>query len=106
MNNKEMIITAIIIMFATFLLRSLPFIIIGKSNSEKKYIKFLGDMLPYSMIALLIIYCIKDIKYPYAIAEIISIFVVIVLHILKRNALFSIGLSTLLYMFLVQVIFV
>lgn len=109
MNNKEIFITASMIMIGTAFLRFLPFIIINKSLSESKYIKFLGKMLPYSMISLLVIYCLKDInilKFPYAIPELISIAVIIILHILKRNVLLSIGAGTIIYMFLVQVIFV
>ena len=108
MNNKELFITALMIVFGTAFLRFLPFFIINKSLSDNKYVQFLGKVLPYSMIALLVIYCIKDIniiKFPYAIPELISIAVIIILHVLKRNVLISIGAGTVLYMFLVQVIF-
>ncbi len=109
MSDKELLITALIIAAATLIIRFLPFIIIRKSIAERRYIKFLGDMMPYSMIALLVIYCLKDInliKYPYGIPELISIAIIIVLHILKRNVLISIGAGTIIYMFLVQIIFV
>ncbi len=109
MNNTEILITALMIVIATAFLRFLPFIIINKSLSESKYIKFLGNMLPYSMIALLVIYCLKDIniiKFPHAIPELISIAVIVVLHIIKRNVLISIAAGTIIYMFLVQTIFV
>lgn len=109
MNNREILITALMIVIGTAFLRFLPFFIINKSLSENKYVQFLGKMLPYSMIALLVIYCIKDIniiKFPYGLPEIISIAVVIVFQIVKRNVLISIGLGTVIYMFLVQVIFV
>ena len=109
MNNKELLITVFIIVFATLIIRFLPFIIIRKSIAERKYIKFLGDMMPYSMIALLVIYCLKEvnlIKYPYGIPELISIAIIIILHIIKRNVLISIGVGTVIYMFLVQTIFI
>ena len=109
MNDTEILITALMIVIGTAFLRFLPFIIINKSLSENKYVKFLGNMLPYSMIALLVIYCIKDIniiKFPYGLPEIISIIAVAVFQIVKRNVLISIGLGTIIYMFLVQVIFV
>ena len=109
MNNTEILITALMIVIGTAFLRFLPFIIINKSLSESKYIKFLGNMLPYSMIALLVIYCLKDIniiKFPHAIPELISIAVIVVLHIIKRNVLISIAAGTIIYMFLVQTIFV
>ena len=102
MNNKELLITALIIVFATLIIRFLPFVIIRKSIAERKYIKFLGDMMPYSMIALLVIYCLKEvnlIKYPYGIPELISIAIIIILHIIKRNVLISIGVGTVIYIF-------
>lgn len=108
MTEKELLITALIIASATLIIRFLPFIIIRNSIAERRYIKFLGDMMPYSMIALLVIYCLKDvnlIKYPYGIPELISIAIIIVLHIFKRNVLISIGAGTIIYMFLVQAIF-
>ena len=109
MNDKELLITALIIAAATLIIRFLPFVIIRKSIAERKYIKFLGDMMPYSMIALLVIYCLKDvnlIKYPYGISELISIAIIIVFHIFKRNVLISIGAGTIIYMFLVQAVFI
>lgn len=109
MNNKELLITALIIVFATVIIRFLPFIIIRKSIAERKYIKFLGDMMSYSMIALLVVYCLKEvnlIKYPYGIPELISIAIIIILHIIKRNVLISIGVGTVIYMILVQTIFI
>lgn len=108
MTEKELLMTALIIAVATLIIRFLPFIIIRNSIAERRYIKFLGDMMPYSMIALLVIYCLKDvnlIKYPYGIPELISIAIIIVLHIFKRNVLISIGVGTVIYMFLVQAIF-
>ena len=109
MNNTEILITALMIVIGTAFLRFLPFLIINKSLSENRYVQFLGKILPYSMIALLVICCLKDIniiKFPYALPELISIAVIVVLHIIKRNVLISIGAGTILYMFLVQVIFV
>ena len=109
MNNTEILITALMIVIGTAFLRFLPFLIINKSLSENRYVQFLGKILPYSMIALLVVYCLKDIniiKFTYALPELISIAVIVVLHIIKRNVLISIGAGTILYMFLVQVIFV
>ena len=109
MNNTEILITALMIVIGTAFLRFLSFLIINKSLSENKYVQFLGKILPYSMIALLVVYCLKDIniiKFPYGIPELISIAVIVVLHIIKRNVLISIGTGTIIYMFLVQVIFV
>ena len=97
MTNKEILITALMIVIGTAFLRFLPFLIINKSLYKNKYVQFLGKILPYSMIALLVIYCLKDIdiiKFPYALPQLIYIAVIIVLHVLKRNVLISIGVGT------------
>ncbi|MBS4764270.1 MAG: AzlD domain-containing protein, partial [Brachyspira sp.] len=44
--------------------------------------------------------------YPYGIPELISIAIIIILHIIKRNVLISIGVGTVIYMILVQTIFI
>lgn len=97
MTNKEILITALMIVIGTAFLRFLPFLIINKSLYKNKYVQFLGKILPYSMIALLVIYYLKDIniiKFPYALPQLIYIAVIIVLHVLKRNVLISIGVGT------------
>ena len=56
----------------------------------------------------LVVYCLKNTKIlgaPYGIPELISVVTVAVLHIWKRNNLLSIGIGTVLYMFLIQCIF-
>ncbi|TXJ18901.1 branched-chain amino acid transporter AzlD, partial [Brachyspira aalborgi] len=40
------------------------------------------------------------------IPELISIAIIIILHIIKRNVLISIGVGTVIYMILVQTIFI
>lgn len=86
----------------TAFLRFLPFI--AFSNKRPEFILYLGRVLPYSVMAMLVIYCLKntDIYAPYP--EIISCLAVIGLHVWKRNTLLSIIAGTILYMFLVQVV--
>lgn len=92
----------------TALIRFLPFIIFRNGNIPKP-IKYLGDVLPGAIIGMLVVYCLKStvvLIFPYALPEIIAGAVVIGLYLLKRNILLSIGLGTVLYMILVQVVFV
>lgn len=91
----------------TLLIRVLPFFIFSKMETPKA-VRYLGNYLPYSIIGMLIIYCIKDmslIKAPHGAPELISIGVTAVLHILKRNTLLSIIAGTICYMLLIQFIF-
>lgn len=90
----------------TILLRFLPFIAFRKNRPD--FILYLGRVLPYSVMAMLVIYCLKNINFfssPHGIPEIISCLVVIALHVWRRNTLLSIISGTALYMFLVQVVF-
>lgn len=91
----------------TMVLRFLPFALFSKKTP--KWVIYLGDVLPYSIIAMLVVYCLKDInftKVSYGIPEIISVAFVVLLHKWKHNTLLSILGGTICYMFFVQVIFV
>lgn len=90
----------------TMLLRFLPFILFSKKTP--KPILYLGEVLPYSVIAMLLIYCLKDTDFAggsHGIPEIISTLLVGVLHKWKHNTLLSILSGTICYMLLVQLVF-
>ncbi|MPW25712.1 branched-chain amino acid transporter AzlD [Alkalibaculum sp. M08DMB] len=109
LTNSNLIITIIIMATTTFFTRLVPFIIFPSNKETPKYILYLGDVLPYSIIGMLIIYCLKNISlltFPYGMGEIIAILFVIIVHVWKKNTLLSICGGTILYMFLVQTIFI
>ena len=64
-------------------------------------------MLPSAIMAVLIIYCLKDVpaSSTYGLPEAIAILFIMVLHKWKKNTLLSIGGGTILYMILVQMVF-
>lgn len=92
---------------ASVITRFLPFFLFPAGKKTPRYITFLSQTLPYAAIALLVVYCLKDIsfEYPYGIPEFLSVGIVVLLHLLKGNSLLSIGAGTACYMFLVQAIF-
>lgn len=67
----------------------------------------LGTVLPYAAIGLLVVYCLKDsfTNGHFAAPELISIVFITALHKWKKNTLLSIGAGTVLYMVLVQNVF-
>ncbi len=92
----------------TVITRLLPFILFRKQTSEHSYISYLGRVLPYAAIGLLVVYCLKDVSFlssPYGLPEAIAIAVIAALHYWKGNALLSIGTGTVVYMVLVQFVF-
>jgi branched-subunit amino acid transport protein AzlD len=105
--NQSIIIFSII-SITTILIRVIPFILFPEHKETPKYIMYLGKVLPYTIIGMLVIYCLKDISFttsPFGLPEIVSVLVIAVLHIWKGNTLLSIGTGTILYMLLVQFIF-
>jgi len=98
-----------LVMLGTIITRVLPFLLFPEHREIPKYIKYLANILPYTIIGMLVVYCLKDINFtksPFAIPEAISIAIIAVLHIWKKNTLLSIGGGALLYMLMVQYVFV
>lgn len=89
-------------------LRFLPFLIFGENKTTPPLITYLGQVLPFAIMGMLVIYCLKDVSFvsgSFGIPEVLSCAVVALLHIWKRNTLLSIGAGTVCYMLLVQFLF-
>ena len=102
-------IAAIAVMaVVTFLTRALPFLLFDRGSSPPKLVLYLGRVLPPAIIAMLIIYCLRDLSFlslggwP---PQLISVAAVVALHLWKHNNLLSIFGGTILYMVLVQTVF-
>ena len=107
MTTTQAIITIAAAVLGTMATRFLPFIIFPEVKNPPEYVKYLGTVLPYAAIGLLVIYCLKDVpgSGPYGIPEAIAIVFIILIHKWKKSTLLSIGSGTVLYMILVQTIF-
>lgn len=102
------ILMIVVIALVTMSTRFLPFLIFGENRKTPKLITYLGQVLPFAIMGMLVIYCMKDVAFlsaPYGIPEILSCAVVALLHLWKRNSLLSIGVGTVFYMLLVQLVF-
>ena len=98
----------VVIAVVTALLRFLPFIIFKSDRTTPKFITKLSKLLPYAIMGMLVVYCLKDtnfISLSSFIPQLIACFIAIILHVWKRNTLISIVCSTICYMILVQVVF-
>ena len=106
--STPMLAAAIVLSAAiTFGLRALPFLIFSGERKMPDWLQKLGEMLPSAIMAVLIIYCLKDVpaSSTYGLPEAIAILFIMVLHKWKKNTLLSIGGGTILYMILVQMVF-
>ena len=101
------ILIIFVIAAVTLLTRALPFI--AFKNSKNKFIEYLGEVLPFTIMPMLVVYCLKSINFltgNHGICEIIGVGSVIILHVFKRNTLLSIFGGTIIYMLCVQMIFI
>jgi branched-subunit amino acid transport protein AzlD len=97
-----------VVAVVTMLLRFLPFIVFGGGKKTPTYIMYLSSVLPYAIIGMLVVYCLKDVSLvsaPHGLPELFAGAVVVGLHIWKKNTLLSIVVGTVVYMILVQVVF-
>lgn len=92
----------------TIALRFLPFLIFGENRKTPEIITYLGKVLPYAIMGMLVVYCLKGISFaaaPFGLPELLACAAVVLLHLWKRNTLLSIGGGTVCYMLLVQLVF-
>lgn len=97
-----------VVALVTILTRFLPFLIFNGRRKTPPIISYLGTVLPFAIMGMLVIYCLRDISFfaaPHGLPELIGCAVVAALHIWKRNSLLSIGAGTVVYMLLVQLVF-
>lgn len=107
MTLAQQIITVAAVVLGTMATRFLPFFIFPDHKTPPRYITYLGTVLPYAVMGLLIVYCLKDAfgAGNYAAPELLGIGFIFLLHKWKKNTLLSIGGGTVFYMILVQTLF-
>ena len=94
-------------LLGTMVTRFLPFLIFPEGKEPPEFIQYLGKVLPYAVIGLLVIYCLKDVpgSGTYGIPEFLAIAFIVLLHRWKKSILLSIGGGTVFYMLLGQFVF-
>ncbi len=108
MNYAHSILIIGVIALVTMGLRFLPFYLFGGKRKTPEIVAYLGRVLPYAIMGMLVIYCFKNISViakPYGLPEILAGVIVVLLHLWKRNTLFSIVSGTVTYMLLIQFVF-
>ena len=96
----EQIITIAMCTLGTMATRFLPF---------PKYVQYLGKMLPGAIFAMLVVYCLRKVDvtaFSWGLPELIAGGVTVGLHLWQRKMLLSIAAGTVVYMLLVQFVFV
>ena len=93
---------------ATLATRILPVLIFGRGERVPDFILYLGKVIPYTAMGLLIVYCLRDISIlhgSHGLPELIALAAVTASYLGRRNTILSVIIGTVLYMFLVQMVF-
>jgi len=108
MNENQIWYAIAVMALGTAALRFLPFLVFGGDKKPPKIVQKLGRVLPYAIMGMLVVYCLKGVTFTTVagfLPSLIACVVVGVLYVWKRNTLVSIVAGTVCYMFLVQVVF-
>ena len=105
-DQRHSLLLIAVIAGITVLIRFLPFLVFRKSTPGA--VLYLGRVLPYAIMGMLVVYCLKSVSFTggnYGLPELLSVLLVVALHKWKHNTLLSIPAGTVCYMLLIQVVF-
>jgi len=108
LTPAETIVTILAVALGAMVTRFLPFLVFPEHRQPPQVVSYLGRVLPPAMMGLLVVYCLKGVTItakPHGLPELISIGVIILLHRWRSNVLLSIAGGTIVYMLLVQYVF-
>ena len=108
MTTAQAAASILVMAGVTFLTRVIPFALFGRGGPPPRVAAYLGQVLPPAVIAMLIVYCLRNIDLfsgSHGLPELLCVAVVAILHVWKGNNLLSIFGGTILYMVLVQAVF-
>ena len=97
-----------VIALVTALIRFFPFVIFNGNRKTPQLIEKLGKVLPYAIMGMLVVYCLKGVSLTSAaefVPALIACLVVAGTYVWKRNTLISIICGTVCYLILVQMVF-
>lgn len=105
MSDTKVLIAILIMAAVTALLRFLPFIVF-RGKKTPAYIEYLGKVLPFSIMGMLVVYCLKDISFGEIVGWIppfAGVIATVGIQAWKRNSIYSILAGTIVYMVLIRV---
>ncbi|MGM9615718.1 MAG: branched-chain amino acid transporter permease [Oscillospiraceae bacterium] len=106
MNLAHSLALVAVMVVVNALSRFLPFWVFSKG--VPKPVVYLGKVLPPAIMAMLVVYCLRNMTFleaPYGAAEVIAVAVVVLIHKWRHSTMLSLIGGTACYMLLVQVVF-
>lgn len=107
--NVHAILLVAVTALVTLLTRFAPFLIFRGGRETPAIVLRLGKLLPCAVMGMLVVYCLRNMDFAganHALPELLSAAAVVLLHLWRRNTLLSVVAGTVVYMLLVQIVFV
>lgn len=108
MTDSYIIICIAISALVTLALRVLPFVVFSGGRRTPAVVTYLGRVLPYAIMGMLVVYCLKSadiLGAAHGLPELISVAAVVLLHVWKKNTILSVAAGTAVYMLLIRLVF-
>lgn len=99
MSILQQVIMVVVGVVATMLTR---FIAFRPGKPTPKYIMYLGKVLPASVCALLVVYCLRNAASSDTFAQLAAVAFTVIIHAWRRNLMWSIAAGTHCYMLLIR----
>jgi len=99
-------LTVLVVAAVTALIRFSPFLLFPPGRPMPAYIAYLGRVLPYASIGMLVVYCLRAVNLQplgAALPDVIAVALTVISYRTLRNSLLSIILGTACYMLLLRV---
>ena len=106
MDKTRIILAICVSALITFGLRAFPFLLLGKERTMPPKLTYLGKILPSAIMAVLVVYCLKDVVVDLSgcgVSELVAAAVVVITYKWKHNTLLSILLGTICNMLLLNI---
>ena len=107
MTTAQALITVFICAGVTVLIRAAAFLLFPAGRQAPAFITWLSRQLPRAVMAMLLVYCLKDMSFtalPNWLPTLCAVAVTAALHLWKRQMMLSIAGGTALYMLLIRLI--
>lgn len=106
MSNSYVIAMIAVMGGVTLLIRALPFLIWSGERKTPEYIVWLGNVLPYAIMAMLVVFCLKGTNFSSLegwVPALIACLVTGGMQAWRRNSIYSIIAGTICYMILIRI---
>lgn len=107
MTAIQLLVTVAIAAIVTFGTRVLSFVLFPGGKQPPRFVVWMGRQLPRAVMAMLVIYCLKDVSFtgsPWGIPALVGVMLTAALHAWKKQMVLSICGGTLAYMLLLRLL--